>query len=115
MHNDDYAALPEPVCSPALPDTTGNVSGMAAIPLSVLDLAPITLGSTPGDALRNSLDLARHAERLGYRRYWVAEHHNMPGHRERRDGGRRSATSPAGTSTIRSAPAGSCSRTTRRS
>ncbi len=49
------------------------------IHLSVLDLAPISLGSTPGDALRNSLDLARHAERLGYRRHWVAEHHNMPG------------------------------------
>ena len=49
------------------------------IPLSILDLSPITVGSTPGQALRNSLDLARHAERLGYRRYWVAEHHNMPG------------------------------------
>src|SRR3954470_12902329 len=49
------------------------------VPLSVLDLAPITLGSTPGEALRNSLDLARHAERLGYRRFWVAEHHNMTG------------------------------------
>src|SRR3954468_1445669 len=49
------------------------------VPLSVLDLAPITLGSTPGEALRNSLDLARHAERFGYRRYWVAEHHNMTG------------------------------------
>jgi len=49
------------------------------IPLSVLDLAPIPAGSTPGDALRNSLDLARHAERLGYRRHWVAEHHNMQG------------------------------------
>jgi len=48
-------------------------------PLSVLDLAPIPLGSTAGDALRSSLDLARHAERLGYRRHWVAEHHNMPG------------------------------------
>jgi len=47
--------------------------------LSVLDLVPITAGSTPGEALRRSLDLARHAERLGYRRYWVAEHHNMPG------------------------------------
>src|SRR4051794_37937414 len=52
---------------------------MAPIPLSVLDLAPITLGSTASDALRNSLDLARHAERLGYKRHWVAEHHNMPG------------------------------------
>ncbi len=48
-------------------------------PLSVLDLAPISLGSTAGDALRNSLDLARHVERLGYKRHWVAEHHNMPG------------------------------------
>ncbi|MEO5634600.1 LLM class flavin-dependent oxidoreductase [Gaiella sp.] len=52
---------------------------MRPVPLSVLDLAPISLGSTAGDALRNSLDLARHAERLGYRRHWVAEHHNMPG------------------------------------
>jgi luciferase family oxidoreductase group 1 len=43
----------------------------------VLDLAPITRGATAGDALRNSLDLARHAERFGYRRHWVAEHHNM--------------------------------------
>ncbi|MEZ5101621.1 MAG: LLM class flavin-dependent oxidoreductase [Thermoleophilia bacterium] len=49
------------------------------IPLSVLDLSPILLGSTAGDALRSSLDLARHAERLGYARYWVAEHHSMPG------------------------------------
>ena len=47
--------------------------------LSVLDLAPITQGSDAAAALRNSLELARHAERLGYRRYWVAEHHNMPG------------------------------------
>jgi luciferase family oxidoreductase group 1 len=49
------------------------------IPISVLDLVPITQGSDAATALRNSLDLARHAERLGYRRYWVAEHHNMPG------------------------------------
>ena len=48
-------------------------------PISVLDLAPVPQGSTPGDALRNTLDLARHAERLGYRRYWLAEHHNMTG------------------------------------
>ena len=47
--------------------------------LSVLDLAPIAQGSTAGQALRNSRDLARHAERLGYRRYWLAEHHNMVG------------------------------------
>lgn len=49
------------------------------VPLSILDLAPITQDSDAAAALRNSLDLARHAERLGYRRYWVAEHHNMPG------------------------------------
>lgn len=47
--------------------------------LSILDLAPVPLGCTPGDALRRSLDLARQAERLGYARYWVAEHHNMVG------------------------------------
>jgi luciferase family oxidoreductase group 1 len=47
--------------------------------LSVLDLVPVQLGSTPAQALRNSLELARHAERLGYERYWVAEHHNMTG------------------------------------
>jgi luciferase family oxidoreductase group 1 len=49
------------------------------IPFSILDLSPIIEGGTPADALRNSLDLARHAEKLGYLRYWVAEHHNMPG------------------------------------
>ena len=49
------------------------------IPLSVLDLAPIVEGSDASQSLANSLDLARHAERLGYRRFWLAEHHNMPG------------------------------------
>src|SRR5262245_43009170 len=49
------------------------------IPLSVLDLAIVAEGSEPGQALRNSVELARHVERLGYRRHWVAEHHNMPG------------------------------------
>ncbi len=49
------------------------------VPLSVLDLSPITEGSDAGQALRNSLDLARHVEALGYRRYWMAEHHNLPG------------------------------------
>ena len=47
--------------------------------MSILDLAPVPEGSEAGDALRNSLDLARHAENWGYRRYWVAEHHNMVG------------------------------------
>jgi luciferase family oxidoreductase group 1 len=49
------------------------------VPLSVLDLAPITEGSDAAAALKNSLDLAQHAERWGYTRHWVAEHHNMPG------------------------------------
>ena len=47
--------------------------------LSVLDLSPIVQGGDAGQALRHSLDLARHAERLGYQRFWMAEHHNMPG------------------------------------
>jgi luciferase family oxidoreductase group 1 len=49
------------------------------IPFSVLDLAPVTEGSDTTQAFRNTLDLAQHAERLGYQRYWLAEHHNMPG------------------------------------
>jgi luciferase family oxidoreductase group 1 len=49
------------------------------IPLSVLDLSPIPEGSDAGQALRQSRDLARHADALGYRRFWMAEHHNMPG------------------------------------
>ena len=49
------------------------------VPLSVLDLAPIGEGSDAGAALRNSAELAGHAERLGYRRFWMAEHHSMPG------------------------------------
>ena len=49
------------------------------IPFSVLDLAPITQGSDAATALEHTLDLARHAERLGYIRFWLAEHHNMPG------------------------------------
>jgi luciferase family oxidoreductase group 1 len=48
-------------------------------PFSVLDLAPVPQGFTPADALRNTLDLAQHAERWGYNRYWLAEHHNMVG------------------------------------
>ena len=49
------------------------------VPLSVLDLAPITQGSNAADSFRNSGELAAHAERLGYHRYWMAEHHSMPG------------------------------------
>lgn len=61
-----------------------NIRKMASknlsnIPLSVLDLAPVVEGKTPADTLKNSLDLAIKAEQLGYKRFWLAEHHNMPG------------------------------------
>ena len=49
------------------------------IPLSILDLVPVKVGDTPTDALHNTLDLAQHADRWGYLRYWMAEHHNMSG------------------------------------
>ena len=49
------------------------------VTLSVLDLAPIVEGGTAADALRNTLSLAQHSERLGFHRFWLAEHHNMPG------------------------------------
>ncbi|ANY18301.1 LLM class flavin-dependent oxidoreductase [Bordetella pseudohinzii] len=55
------------------------MSALASIPFSVLDLAPIVQGGTPADAFRNTVDLARHVERLGYRRFWLAEHHNITG------------------------------------
>lgn len=52
---------------------------MNTIPFSILDLVPVTAGSTVNQALRNALDLAQHAETWGYNRYWLAEHHNMTG------------------------------------
>ncbi|MCL6729801.1 LLM class flavin-dependent oxidoreductase [Sphingomonas hankyongi] len=52
---------------------------MLSIPLSVLDLSPIVEGSDAGQSLRNSAALAQHIERLGYKRFWMAEHHSMPG------------------------------------
>ena len=53
---------------------------MPGVPLSVLDLVPVSSGRRPADAVRNAIDLAaQHAERLGYRRYWFAEHHLNPG------------------------------------
>src|ERR1700724_3025818 len=55
------------------------MTSLPRIPLSVLDLSPITMGGDAGRSLRNTLDLAQHAERWGYRRYWLAEHHGMPG------------------------------------
>ena len=60
------------------PGVAPGVSDLS-VPLSVLDLAIVGEGSTPSKALANSTDLVRRAEQLGYRRYWVAEHHNMPG------------------------------------
>jgi len=55
------------------------MSLLSQIPLSVLDLSPIVEGGTAADSFANTLDLARHCERLGFKRYWLAEHHNMPG------------------------------------
>lgn len=52
---------------------------LSDIPLSVLDLAPIVVGGTAAQSFRNSLDLAQHAEKWGFHRYWLAEHHNMTG------------------------------------
>src|SRR6202795_3591320 len=52
---------------------------LCVIPFSVLDLAPIAAGATPADAFLNSLEPPHHAEEWGYRRFWLAEHHNMPG------------------------------------
>ena len=52
---------------------------MSTIPLSVLDLSPVPQGSLPRQSLLNSADLARHVEKLGYQRFWMAEHHSMPG------------------------------------
>src|SRR5678815_3235962 len=49
------------------------------IPISILDLVPVIVGETPREALHKSLELAQRAKQLGYRRYWVAEHHNMTG------------------------------------
>jgi luciferase family oxidoreductase group 1 len=61
-------------------DTDANVPlTLAGVPLGVLDLAPIPDGSTPGEALRATIDLARKTEELGFTRFWVAEHHGMPG------------------------------------
>ena len=51
---------------------------MIDVPLSVLDLSPVAAGTTSGQALRQTTELARRTEELGYRRFWVAEHHNMP-------------------------------------
>jgi luciferase family oxidoreductase group 1 len=63
----------------ARPGSLSVVTGRLSVPLSVLDLCPVPTGESTGEALRRSVDLARHAERWGFTRYWVAEHHSMPG------------------------------------
>lgn len=81
-------------------DSAPSHKQLSDLPLSLLDLAPITAGSTAAQSLKNTLDLAQHAEKWGYRRFWLAEHHSMRGIAS-------SATSvvighvAAGTSTIR--------------
>jgi hypothetical protein len=60
-------------------DQLWPVQEFCMIPFSILDLAPIAEGATPAEAFRNSLELAQYAEKWGYRRFWLAEHHNMPG------------------------------------
>src|SRR5262245_30453469 len=62
-----------------MPPERGAWHSQRMTPFSILDLAPVAQGSTPGDALRNSLSLAQHAEKLGFQRFWLAEHHGMKG------------------------------------
>jgi luciferase family oxidoreductase group 1 len=63
----------------AQPDRRQAGNLVVMIPFSILDLSPIPKGGTAAVALRNTLELAQHADSLGYKRYWLAEHHNMPG------------------------------------
>jgi luciferase family oxidoreductase group 1 len=65
--------------APPLGPPPSRPYGHGVVPLSILDLSPIVEGGTAAESLANTLDLARHAERLGYQRYWLAEHHNMTG------------------------------------
>ena len=64
--------------NPALRDARSTLEAVTELRLNVLDQSPISEGSTGADALHNTLDLARLADRLGYHRYWVAEHHGTP-------------------------------------
>lgn len=59
--------------------TAGSAYDFPMIPFSILDLSPIVEGGTAADSFHNSLDLAQHGERWGYNRFWLAEHHGMPG------------------------------------
>jgi luciferase family oxidoreductase group 1 len=69
----------EPSPRPQAHPIRGTVQGDSPVPLSVLDLAPVGVDTTPAEALVTSTELARLAERLGFHRHWVAEHHGMPG------------------------------------
>jgi luciferase family oxidoreductase group 1 len=68
-----------PAQEPGRESSVAPVHDAGMVPLSILDLAPIVEGSDAASALRNSLDLAQHAERWGFKRFWLAEHHNMDG------------------------------------
>ena len=69
-----------PTPAPGTPAPSRYVAQcMPPVALSILDLAPVSSGSTPADALHSSIALAGLADQLGFSRYWVAEHHNMPG------------------------------------
>src|SRR3546814_10568623 len=61
-------------------------------PFSILDLSPIAEGGTAAESFRNTLDIAQHGERWGYKRYWMAEHHGMPGIASAAKGGFRRRT-----------------------
>jgi luciferase family oxidoreductase group 1 len=82
-HRTGGTRLPRPalhhLVTDPVPSPAASPPSALGIPVSVLDLAPVGQGSTAAAALRASLELVEVAERLGYHRYWVAEHHNMPG------------------------------------
>ena len=84
------------------------------LPYSVLDLSPVPEGTDTRTALLNSADLARHCEALGYHRFWMAEHHNMPGIASAATSVAASATSPGRPRRSASARAASCCPTIRR-
>src|SRR6478736_2000662 len=71
--------LASSLCSAAYERRMVSMTTPLRIPASVLDLSPIRQGGSASESFRNTLDLARHAERLGYRRFWLAEHHGIPG------------------------------------
>ncbi|WP_436844538.1 LLM class flavin-dependent oxidoreductase [Streptomyces wuyuanensis] len=80
MHdNAGGTSVDTPGAARAADEIRGTAQGTAPVPLSVLDLVTVGSGTTAGQALRTSVELARLAERRGYHRHWVAEHHSMPG------------------------------------